>query len=798
MAQKLRDSLSKLNPINAEISRRIKVKNEKKIQREFFERQRRLQKVETIKKQNKNEDKNSAISQDLLFLYPLQSKPMPSDGKENKIQYVDLSRPKKSRAYHNGYLGIDSQKDDSKSDLEFSTPVDNMRQRKKESNSGEVSKSKSVIERHIEMTIAKSKEKLANSESPMAGLKRKSANIINNSNRNFFPNMSSLPESQKSINISRESARQEDFAESFTKAPLSSTPQKVGGTLPKHRIIAYKNAEAYDSEDTGIGARRSDDIERDSYFNPFETLSAIPKIKREAFDYYDDDQNIMRRDISSHGGNGQHTVTATQFPCVLEAYSLNRDSSATFKPIPYTQQQPPSIPDEYSFPRRSSSFLNAMDDNDDYNVLDVIKDRSDKEGSILFMYDKIKQERGSSKRGSSEQKYSESDDNDDDDDRIRQEIFKQKHVYSGPIDAMVGNRSTVSLHDKDEDCIFTTENYTCQSPKTISLQVINATGQSIANEFNENGDKRNMVLNQSKSCSGNSVELKLAQSFNETLAEVMETNDDSSIISPIFKFPHSDQTLLKSNTKEPTPCMEEGREDESVVPCVISPILVNLIDEEQGEEPLAVNDTRDRIRPLVVKIEIADGSTQTDDWIKAPDDERNSSEKIDNKSVGVQTVDMCCPVCGIGLVGRVGPNIHGEVPSWPTSVPKEDGERIRDEEDDKEVHSCVMSHESRTTSLCAMEDDNRERVDDFYHIHGPAGPAQLDICARDENKVLVEAFSFEKQDTIPRDRSPENAKDKEDKTAQNVGTTEQSAVSTNTSGPLNYMQTRSKTAKATN
>ena len=52
---------------------RVRQKNERKIQREFFERQRRAAKISKIKPElgkNRNSSEN-IISQDLLFLYPL-------------------------------------------------------------------------------------------------------------------------------------------------------------------------------------------------------------------------------------------------------------------------------------------------------------------------------------------------------------------------------------------------------------------------------------------------------------------------------------------------------------------------------------------------------------------------------------------------------------------------------------------------------------------------------------------------------------------------------------------------------
>ena len=51
------------------------MKNERRIQREFFERRRKAKKHEEIKPKSdgKSIDKN-AVSQDLLFLYPLNSR----------------------------------------------------------------------------------------------------------------------------------------------------------------------------------------------------------------------------------------------------------------------------------------------------------------------------------------------------------------------------------------------------------------------------------------------------------------------------------------------------------------------------------------------------------------------------------------------------------------------------------------------------------------------------------------------------------------------------------------------------
>lgn len=62
----------------------MKIKNEKKIQREFFERQRKAKKTSAFRQRNeKTYDGTEKISQDLLFLYPIGD--TISSGKENLL-----------------------------------------------------------------------------------------------------------------------------------------------------------------------------------------------------------------------------------------------------------------------------------------------------------------------------------------------------------------------------------------------------------------------------------------------------------------------------------------------------------------------------------------------------------------------------------------------------------------------------------------------------------------------------------------------------------------------------------------
>eukprot|EP00795_Rhopilema_esculentum_P002024 gene2024-17585_t len=137
---------------------RVKVKNERRIQREFFERRRKAKKHEEIKPKSdgKSIDKN-AVSQDLLFLYPLNSREISGFPATSKrpVNFVDLSKPKKTRIQHNVNIDDGDTFHGLKSRLEFGRVDDGNRSFQRIHSAaaiqekGETPLPRDILDRHI-------------------------------------------------------------------------------------------------------------------------------------------------------------------------------------------------------------------------------------------------------------------------------------------------------------------------------------------------------------------------------------------------------------------------------------------------------------------------------------------------------------------------------------------------------------------------------------------------------------------------------------------------------------------------